>query len=114
MAQINFRRTVSAQDSDTQTKESTILGTIKNVILHFPPGCNALVEVRVSHGTKQIVPREGYIALNDATPTFEVNEPINVGDSILVEIINHDSTYSHTISTIINISESPEEVGGPG
>lgn len=83
---------------------SPISGTIKNITLHFPPGCSSLVEVFVYHIKKQILPvgRTG-VALDDATEVFHINEQIKQGDAIQVTAINHDDTYPHTVTILIYI-----------
>lgn len=65
--------------------------------------------IKVFHGMVQILPEKDELALDDATPTFAMERLINLGDSIRVDWINHDNTYSHTISVIVNIV--PEKVG---
>jgi len=103
MVQINFRKTVQPLTEESMVKTSPITGTIKQVTMHFPPGCNSLVEVKVYHGSKQIVPEMGGIALDNATPTFIVEEPVKQGDAIKVFWINHDDTYEHTITVVVGI-----------
>jgi hypothetical protein len=103
MGQLNFRQEVAALSEEHEIKTSLWKGTIKDIIVHFPPGANALVEVRVFHGSTQILPEKGGVALDDATPIFGVERPINLGDHIRVEWANHDDTYEHTISVIVNI-----------
>ena len=103
MVQLNFRKTISALTEEEEIKYSPFTGTIKQVIMHFPPGANSLVEVKVYHGSKQIVPEKGGVALDNATPTFMIEEPVREGDAIKVVWINHDDTYEHTISVIVGI-----------
>ena len=103
MTQLNFRNTVAALSEDYEIKRSLEDGTIKELVVHFPPGCNALVEVKVYHGSTQILPEKGGLALDDTSPTFIVERAVKAGDPIRVEWINHDDTYSHTISVIVGI-----------
>lgn len=105
MGQLNFRQTVSSTSDAYEIKSSSWTGTIKNIIVHFPPGSNALVEVKVFHGSTQILPEKGGVALDDATPSFGVERWIRLGDPIRVDWINHDDTYEHTISVVVNIEE---------
>lgn len=62
-----------------------------------------MVGLKVYHGTKQLLPEKDELALDDATPTFGLDEPVNVGDPIRVDWINHDDTYSHSVSVIVGI-----------
>jgi len=103
---LNFRKTIPPLTQEEESKPSPATGIIKQIVLHFPPGCNSLVEVKVYHGSKQILPEKGGIALDDATPTFGANEPVKIGDDIRVVWINHDDTYEHTISAIVYIEET--------
>ena len=103
MTQLNFRKAVAALTEDYEIKSSLETGTIKNIIVHFPPGCNALIEIKVFHGSTQILPEKDGIALDDASPTFIIEKAVKAGDPIRVEWINHDSVYSHTISVIVGI-----------
>jgi len=103
MTQLNFRKTVQPLTEEYEVKPSPVTGIIKQVTIHFPPGCNSLVEVKVFHGSKQIVPEKGGVALDDATPSFILEEKVNLGDSIRVDYVNHDDTYDHTISVIVGI-----------
>ncbi|MCD6493919.1 MAG: hypothetical protein J7K36_09045 [Archaeoglobaceae archaeon] len=100
---INFRKTVSPLTADSDTKTAYLDGAITEIILHFPPGCNALVGVKVFLNTRQILPQEGVIALDNATQSFKLFVPCKKGDIIRVDWENHDDTYSHTVSVIVNV-----------
>ena len=103
MTQLNFRNTIAALSEDHEIKRSLENGTIKEITVHFPPGANALVEVKVFHGSTQILPEKGGLALDDATPSFSIERAIKAGDSVRVGWVNHDDTYSHTISVVVGI-----------
>lgn len=105
--QINFRNTVASLNESTQTERVDVIGKIESITLHFPPGCNALVEATVWHGTCQILPERGGISMNDATPSFPMNVPVQVGDQITFKIQNHDDTNPHTLSAVVSIIEAP-------
>ncbi len=77
-------------------------GYIKQVTPHFPDGCDALVRVMVGHGLIQFCPREGYLALNDATPTYPFNEEVTVGEEIWVDMRNA-SAFPHNITVTISV-----------
>lgn len=78
-------------------------GYIKQVTIHWPDGCNALVGVKVGHGTPQFCPRDGYLALNDATPTYPFNVKVKEGDTIWVEMRNTDGVNPHNITVTVSI-----------
>lgn len=78
-------------------------GYIKQVMIHFPDGCNALVDVRVGHGTKQFCPKSGFLALNNATPIFPFNEGVADREEIWVEMRNGDGVNPHNISCTVFI-----------
>lgn len=87
-------------------------GMITQITLHFPSGCNGLVEVRigVDHkdgGLKWICPIEGFIALDNTTQTYMISYPVRKGDYICAEIYNYDDTYSHKVGIIITIRSAP-------
>ena len=109
--QLNYRMTVSPLTEERETKYSPLTGVIKDAILHFPSGCSSLVEVFIFHKTKQILP-EGRIgvALDDATQKFSINEPIKKKEPIEVRVINHDDTWEHTITCVIEVEGTPLEV----
>lgn len=80
-------------------------GYIKEVKIHWPPGCNGLVDVRVGHGPVQFCPFEGFLSLDNVTPTYPFDEYIVHTENIWVEIQNTDGLFPHTISVMINIEE---------
>lgn len=102
---LNFRKTVQPLTAEHDVKTSPCSGYIKEIITHFPPGCNALIGIKVFKNSKQILPQEGVIALDSSTERFEVTEPIKLGDNIRIDWENHDDTYPHTVSVIVNIEE---------
>lgn len=100
---INFKESVSSLGTATDSRRSEVKGKIESVIMHFPPGVNALVDVTVLSNGTQIIPDKGFIALDDATVTFHPDHPVNVGDNITVNVENTDDTNSHTISVIAEL-----------
>lgn len=80
-------------------------GIIREVKIHWPPGCNGLVDVRVGHGPKQFCPFEGFLSLNNVTPSYYFNEYVAHTEQIWVEIRNTDGVNPHTISVMINMVE---------
>ena len=76
-------------------------GYIKRVSPHWPDGTNHIVDIRVGHSSKQFCPNEGYLALNDITPTYPFNEWVDGGEKIWVEMLNGDSSNTHDITVEI-------------
>lgn len=106
--QLNFRAEIPTLDEQKEKKYAPVDGIIKYATLHFPPGCNSLVESFIYHKKKRVLPnsRKG-IALDDATKDFEINEKVEMEDQIQVKWVNHDDSFSHTLSTIIIINTEP-------
>lgn len=52
------------------------------------------------------------ITLDDTTQSFGINIPVQRGDPILVDILNHDEDNAHTITVVIMI-EKKLEYSGP-
>lgn len=101
--QIKFKETLTALTGDKFTYICPWNATNIGVAMHFPSGCNALVDVAIGHSDKQIYPRSGYISLNDASPVFSVSEDIANEELIWVEINNADGGNSHTITVILTL-----------
>lgn len=80
-----------------------ISGTITSIVPHFPLGCNALVEVALGHGTKQLLPSAGVIALDAATPMIPVSERVKEQEVLWATLDNTDGVNPHTISLIVTI-----------
>lgn len=111
MAQLNYKETVASLAENKPTQYSPVDGIIERAVIHFPSGCNGLVEVELYHKAKKIFPNtRGGIALDDATQTFSLHEPVTSNDPIQVIFTNHDGTNSHTLSAVIYISEKKYKV----
>lgn len=81
-----------------------IKGTVTSIVLHYPRGCNALVDVSVGHSERQICPSAaGVVALDEATPVIPVSEKADAGDTVWAEISNGDIVNSHTITVIMTV-----------
>ena len=80
---------------------------VTNVIIHFPPGCNGLVDVSVYRAAERILPREGAIALNNVTLVYDFGVGNNVDDGvdIMVDIANADAVWPHTITVTTTVEE---------
>ena len=99
---INFRKTVQPLTAEHQEERIPVSGYIKEIITHFPPGCNSLIGIRIFLNGKQILPQVGVVALDGATERFAIIEQCKKGDWLRVDWENHDDTYSHTVSIIVN------------
>ncbi len=76
------------------------------VTIHWPDGCNALVDVAAGFGSDQrLLPDEDYVALNNATVTWPLDRPFP-SDILWGEIRNGDAVNAHTISIIISYEEA--------
>lgn len=100
---INFRQNVLPLQGIILSQQALLDGYIKEVKIHWPSGCNALVSVRISHNVKQFCPHEGFLALNDVTPTYPFNERVEHNENIRVEIRNGDGGNAHNITTTVVI-----------
>ena len=100
---INIRETLQPLMQVSRISQIEKKGEINQIVVHFPAGCNALVAVRVYVGSEAVLPIIGDIALDDTTTSFNLYHLINPYDSVRVEIVNHDDSWEHTISVIIDI-----------
>jgi len=83
------------------TENAPFAGYIKSITPHWPNGCNALVDIRVGHGTKQFCPNENFLSLNNATPQYPFNEWVDDNEEIWVEMVNGDGGFTHAITVTI-------------
>ena len=110
---VDFREEVGFGTGIEVKKPCPINGFVSTIIIHWPLGCAALVEVAVVHlqggpGGRQtgIVPTDSGItlALDDVTPIFNLYFPVKRGDYFMVVIRNADDTFNHTISVDIIVN----------
>lgn len=101
--QIRFQQTLAALQGIRITEEVPINGDLTSVLFHFPPGCTALVDVAFGYSDRQIIPREGFIALDNATPVFPIMERVSRGHLIWCVMQNGDAVNPHTISVVVTI-----------
>lgn len=112
LPEINYRVITTSLDVTRTIRYSPIKGIINSCILHFPSGCNSLVEIFLNIGTRQILPypvkgsgaTNTGIALDNTTQSFAINEAVDKNDPVELVINNHDDTETHTISAIIFVS----------
>jgi len=98
---ITFVYTVESGKGVRLEEPSPVTGFISEVTMHFPDGCNGLVEMALFYKDRRIFPIKGYIKLNNATPTWTVYHPVRKGEPIWVEILNRDSLNPHTPSVTV-------------
>ena len=118
-AEINYRITTTLLNRSRVIRYSPDGGVLDSAIIHFPAGCNSLVEVFINHKTNQILPAavtggtQGNIgiALDDTTQSFDINLTIKRGDPLEVIIMNHDEVNTHVISVILKVSNIKSYTG---
>ena len=101
--EINFRETVQPGQGTRITRSFHLAGKIKQVMFHFPPGCVALVEVKLLKDEKPFYPSEGYLALDNATPVYPTDVAYREKEPLTVEILNRDAVNPHTPSVTVVI-----------
>ncbi len=84
---------------------SPLTGRIVQVIPHFPDGCNALVDLAFGRSDAWVIPGQvdTFIALNDATPVLQVEEPVFKGEELWMVARNGDAVNPHSVSILITI-----------
>ena len=101
---VNFRYELQPLEGVLLLEPSPLTGKITHVLFHFPNGCNALVQVRVLLNHTPVWPMRGaYLALNDATPLYQVSEEVNKHDPLEVEMLNGDGEYAHNITVELTL-----------
>ena len=85
----------------TLEESAPFSGYIKQITIHWPDGCDALVDAKIGHGVVQFCPDEGFLALNDTTPTYPFNEWVNDKETIWVELRNRDGANPHNITVTV-------------
>lgn len=100
--QIPFVYTLAIGQGVTMYEKPAFTGYIKEITPHWPDGCDGLLDIRVGHGVVQFCPNEGYLALNDTTPTYPFNEPVKDTEEIWVEMRNR-SGFPHIITVTVTI-----------
>lgn len=98
---ITFDYTVESGKGVRLEEPSPLTGYISEVTMHFPDGCNGLVYMALHYKDKTVFPIKGYVRLNNATPTWQVYQPVKKGEPIWVEILNKDSLNPHTPSITV-------------
>lgn len=79
---------------------SPLTGRITQVIRHWPPGTEALVDIAIGHEDTWMLPSktDTFVALDNATPVNTVSEPIEKGKMLWMVVRNTDSVNEHTVT----------------
>ncbi|GAI67471.1 unnamed protein product [marine sediment metagenome] len=103
--QVPLAYTVQPLETIKIAEPSPLTGKITSVTMHFPDGCDSLLHVAFGHSEVWVCPSliDTYISLNNATPTFPTNEPIEKGEHLWAEIRNADGDNPHSISVIATL-----------
>jgi hypothetical protein len=114
--QVNVKFTALASTENVIRNTLLIRGTLTGITVHWPDGCNALVEVGFGIDERElgrIFPNgtgfDARVALNNATQTWPLNIGVERGDRYWVEVFNYDGANPHTISVILTIELEKEE-----
>lgn len=106
--ELSFRDEVAAGAGVELTEPCPFDGIISKVLRHYPSGCNSLVRVVVGIAGRHIFPKQGFVALDDATPVYDgLSIPITMGELIWTTIENTDSANAHTITVTVTVEEVP-------
>jgi len=101
--QIVFDQVLQPRQAVVLEEVAHLTGIITSVCFHFPPGVVGLMEVAVGHGSRQIMPRAGFLALDDATPVFPCYEVIKRDETVWCVVQNTDNLWQHRISATVVI-----------
>lgn len=84
---------------------SPLTGRIVQVIPHWPDGCDALVDLAFGRSDVWVIPGQvdTFIALNDATPVLQVEEPVFKGEELWMVARNGDAVNPHSVSILVTI-----------
>lgn len=100
---VSFRETVAAGAGSRVTKLLNYDGQVTQVMFHFPPGTNGLVDVRLLKDERPFFPIEGFLSLDDSTPIFYANADYYKNEPLTVEIQNRDAVNAHSPTVTVTI-----------
>lgn len=104
--QIPFSHTLTPGETLTLREYAPFPGYITFVTIHWPDGCNARVDIAVIHGLTQFCPRENWLFLNDATPTYPFGKRVHVDDHEEIKVaLRNRGAEDHTITVTVIIEE---------
>jgi len=103
--QASFQYTLPMLTGVRLVEGSPLTGVITQVIIHWPPGTEALVDIAFGHNGKWVLPHipNTYLAFDSATPVFTVYEPILESEELWVVFMNGDEDNKHTVSLAVTI-----------
>lgn len=103
--QVKFKETLEPLAGIEVDARCPLEGEIISITMHWPDGCDALVDIASGHDGTFLCPNEPdtFLALNNATPTFPIREPVAWDERLWAIIQNTDDTEKHTVSIIITI-----------
>ncbi len=103
--QVRFEETLDALEGIEVESRCPLRGEIRSITIHWPEGCDGLVDIAVGHNGTFLCPNEPetFLALNNATPTFPMEEPVVWDERLWGIIRNTDDANPHKVSVIIII-----------
>ncbi len=98
--EVVLRETVQPLRGIKAVKSSPLKGRIIQILRHWPDGCDANVDLAVGHGDTWVLPEQTdmYVALNDATPVVNLDEPVEKSEELWMIVGNGDGANPHAIS----------------
>ena len=102
---IPYSQTVQPETAVRMSEIMPFKAHVLSVTIHWPDGCDGLVDVQVGHGNLQFVPWNLAVSFNNAWPQFRMMELVQQTEMLWVDIGNADDTNEHTISVMITIQE---------
>jgi len=107
---VTLRATLAPATGTKVSLPSPLTGRITQLLFHWPAGCNALVDIAFGHSDTWVIPSmvDTFIALDDATPIFNVSEPVSKGEELWIVARNADAINPHSVSVsavIIGVHE---------
>lgn len=104
---IPYERTLAALEGVKRYEKAPFTGYATEVKIHWPDGCDHLVDVAISNDRTLFCPREGFLALNDTTVTYPFGRSVKVeeGNELGVEMRNGDGANPHAITVTIRVEE---------
>lgn len=108
--QVKFEETLGPLQGIEVEDRCPLTGEITSITIHWPDGCNGLLHIAVGHNGTWLCPHEPdtFLALNDATPTFPMKEPVVWDERLWAIIYSGDGREPHKVSVIITIIGTEE------
>lgn len=93
-----FNQTVKPGSKATFYDEARVSGTLRAISIQWPPGASFLVGVKVSYQNTAILPQSGFLYKDDYKQPYRLEQKVERGDKIFIEIANRDDTHEHQIT----------------